>query len=99
MESNKSKQMPSKFYTHLKCFSLFTSRGFVKITSYSKYALAYPSLLFNHQLSTWFNIKVICMMMNPATEEMNLLVINSKDLKLKTHPLWLLQYLTVPMVR
>jgi hypothetical protein len=32
-------------------------------------------------------------------EEMNLLVINPRDLKLQTHPLWLLQYLTVPMVR
>jgi hypothetical protein len=38
-------------------------------------------------------------MMTPATEEMNRLVINPRDLKLKTNLLWLLQYLTVPMVR
>jgi hypothetical protein len=33
----------------------------------------------------------------PAIEEINILVINIRDLKLKTHPLWLLQYLTVLM--
>jgi hypothetical protein len=36
--------------------------------------------------------------MTPATEEMNILVINPRDLKLQTHPLWLMQYMTVPMV-
>jgi hypothetical protein len=35
--------------------------------------------------------------MTPATEEMNLLVINPRDLTLPTHTLWLLHYLTVPM--
>jgi hypothetical protein len=33
----------------------------------------------------------------PAIEEINLLVINLSDLKLQTHPLWILQYLTVLM--
>jgi hypothetical protein len=37
-------------------------------------------------------------MMTPVTEETNVLVINFRDLKLQTHFLWLLQYLTVPMV-
>jgi hypothetical protein len=69
------------------------------MTSYSNYALACPYLLFNHQLSTWFPRKVIYTMMTPATEEMNLLVINIRDLKLQTHPPWLLQYLTVLMGR
>jgi hypothetical protein len=32
-------------------------------------------------------------------EEMNLVVINPRDLKLQTHPLCLLRYLTVTMVR
>jgi hypothetical protein len=39
------------------------------------------------------------MMMTPATEEMDILVINPRDLKLQAHPLWILQYLTVPIVR
>jgi hypothetical protein len=38
-------------------------------------------------------------MMIPATKEINLLVINPRDLKLQVHPLCLLQYLTVPLVR
>jgi hypothetical protein len=38
-------------------------------------------------------------MMTPTTEEMNLLVINPRNIKLQTHPLWLLQYITVPIVR
>jgi hypothetical protein len=33
-------------------------------------------------------------MMTPATEEMNLLVINPRYLKLQTHPLWILQLLS-----
>jgi hypothetical protein len=37
------------------------------------------------------------MMMIPAIEEIDLLVINLRDLKLQTHPLWPLQYLTVLM--
>jgi hypothetical protein len=35
-------------------FYVFFLQGFFLITSYYNYALAYPSLLFNHQLSTWF---------------------------------------------
>jgi hypothetical protein len=36
-------------------------------------------------------------MMIPAIKEMNILVIHLRDVKLQTHPLWLLQYLTVLM--
>jgi hypothetical protein len=98
LESNESKQSPSKFYNHLKCFSFYLVQGgLFKITSYSIYALAYPSLIFNHQLSTWFSRKVLSTMMIPTTEEMNILVINIRDLKLQTPPLWLLQYLVVLM--
>jgi hypothetical protein len=99
MESNESKQRPSKFYTHLKYFSFYFLQGVLKITSYSNYALAYPSLLFNHQLSTWFPRKVLSTMMTPTTEEMNLVVINPRDIKPQNHPPWLLHYLTVPMAR
>jgi hypothetical protein len=78
---------------------LVSFKGFMKINNYSKYSLAYSSLLLNHQLSTWFPRKVLSTMMIPATEEINLLVINPRVIKLHTHPLWLLQYLIVSMGR
>jgi hypothetical protein len=80
-------------------FYFYFLQGFFLITSYYYYAPAYPSLIFNHPLSTWILRKVFSTMMTPATEEMSILVISITNQRLLTLLLWLLQYLKVPILK